>query len=550
MTSESMDTLSLVTTLCEPSRRAAVARQLAEHLGAGEVLLFARDPTLKILLPAPGMNQTVRGDRAWRHLIGTCPPEGRCEGEVELPIGTKCHALVLNHSGSAFVVLGGTPHEDRVTEVERLMPMLGALLTAEQELMLSRDEAAAALDDVGRAHQLATALEAARADAAELNREFREEHRRKDEFVAMLGHELRNPLAPLVTAIELVQFNGPDKPMPVNLLRIMERQVKQLSRLVEDLLDVSRVSRGHIELRRERVRLGEVLANAYEECRTLIDSRGHRFEMRGAEGSCSVVADPSRLTQIFCNLLNNAAKYTDVGGQVAVTLECVGETAIVRVQDNGIGIDGEVLPHIFNLFTQASSALGRAEGGLGIGLTLVRTLVELHGGTVTAYSEGAGQGVTMTVTLPLASVRDESVHDETPVVEPVHSEPRRIVLVDDNRDAADSASAMLRMMGHDVTVAYSGAEALLIPDLGKADLVLLDIGLPGMHGYELARRIRPSLRQDARLVALTGYGTNEGKRRSLEAGFNAHIVKPIHLVSLRRIIAETVRAPDDAASVT
>lgn len=540
--------LDLLVDLNSVSQRAERTTRLARRLGVESVLLLVRDPSLGVLIPAPGMPQTLRGGRSWRTFLASCPNSGRCVGEVELPLGTHSPALALLFQGTAIIMLGTRPAEVDLIELERVLPLFAALLAAEQSTSFAEVESALAQDTANRAQDLATALEAARADAAALNAEFREEHRRKDEFLAMLGHELRNPLAPLVTAVDLLRIHPPGRELPAFVMESMKRQITQLSRLVEDLLDVSRVSRGRIELRRELLSLAEVLQDAYKESRSLLDTRRHQVFLRGMNLRLMVNADRARLMQIFDNLLNNTAKYTDPGGRITLTLSCEGNNAVVRVTDNGIGIEPENLPRVFELFAQASPSLGRAEGGLGIGLTLVRTLVQLHGGTITAESAGVGQGASFIVKLPLAVVPKQEVtkSDQPKHVAPTHL--AHILIVDDNRDAADSMAVLLRLKGHKIDVCYDGDAALQIPARAEADLILLDIGLPGIDGYEVARRLRPHLKDGAQIVALTGYGTEEGRRRSHEAGFDAHLVKPVTLDVLDDQIASSLSKTECAAT--
>jgi signal transduction histidine kinase/ActR/RegA family two-component response regulator len=537
-------TLDLVVGLSDRNRRAQAAQRLADRLGVERVLLFARDPVLGTLIPAPGLPQTLHGGRTWRSFIGGCASAGRCTGEVELPKGTHRMALALVLEGTAVVLLGGIPAESELHALERLLPMVAALLAAEQDAVLARSEAAAAKDAASRAQALAAALEAARSDSSTLNAELREEHRRKDEFLAMLGHELRNPLSPLVTSIELLRLRGTGQGVPEGLLAIMARQTSQLTRLVEDLLDVSRVSRGRIELRREELSLCEILNDALEESRALVNERRHEVRVVGTGEPLTVNGDRARLMQVFGNLLNNAAKYMDPGGLITVTFSRENQNAVVRLQDTGIGISAEMLPRIFDLFTQAPVSLDRAQGGLGIGLTLVRTLVELHGGSVSVASAGLGHGSTVCVSLPVAAAPRRAHHAATALPVSCKAEnPLRVLIVDDNQDAANSIAVLLRLMGHRAEVAYDGRTALQLSGKSDADLILLDIGLPGMSGYEVARQLRPMAKAGARFVALTGYGSDEGRRRSREAGFDEHVVKPVTAETLERLINRTAGQP-------
>jgi CheY-like chemotaxis protein/anti-sigma regulatory factor (Ser/Thr protein kinase) len=283
-----------------------------------------------------------------------------------------------------------------------------------------------------------------------------------------------------------------------------------------------------------------------EESRQVLHSQRHEVTVSGTEEPLTVNGDRARLVQVFGNLLNNAAKYTDPGGRITLALLRDKQNAIVHVRDNGIGIAADMRPRIFDLFAQAPVALGRAEGGLGIGLTLVRTLVELHAGRVKVDSAGVGQGSTFTVSLPLAPLQPV----ENPSIVPLKSETPEtalhVLIVDDNRDAADSMAVLLRLMGHRADVAYDGSTALQLPSKSNADLILLDIGLPGMDGYEVARQLRPSAKRGARLVALTGYGTEEGKLRARDAGFDEHVVKPVSSEKLEQLISASAKAPSRA----
>jgi PAS domain S-box-containing protein len=367
---------------------------------------------------------------------------------------------------------------------------------------------------------------------------MREADRRKDEFLAMLAHELRNPLAPISNALQLVRLTGSDVRQACEM---MERQVEHLVRLVDDLLDVSRITRGKIELRKERVDLAAVVMRAVEGARPLIDARRHELGMTLPNQSLPVNVDPMRLAQVVWNLLNNAAKYTAEGGGIAVTVGQEGDGAVVRVRDTGMGIPAGMLDKIFDLFAQAERTLDRAEGGLGIGLTLVRRLTEMHGGTVEAHSDGPGQGSEFVVRLPLAAEAATPVGPVESLPARPHGPPirgRRILIVDDNRDSAESLATLLRLLGNDVRTAYEGRQALAVAGAYRPDLVVLDIGLPGLNGYDVAAQLRtmPGL-TGAVLVALTGYGTEEDRHQAQTAGFNHHMVKPVNFDALQALLS-------------
>jgi len=368
---------------------------------------------------------------------------------------------------------------------------------------------------------------------------------RKNEFLAMLAHELRNPLAPIRNALEIMRrAAGVESSHSItSAVAMMERQVGHIVRLVDDLLDVGRISRGKIELRRERVELSSVVYHAVEAARPLCESLGHELTVTLPPEPIYLSADPTRLTQVVGNLLNNACKFTGKGGHIWLTVEgagggnAPGETYI-RVRDDGIGIAADQLPRIFDMFAQVETSRTRSTAGLGIGLTLVRNLVELHGGTVEAHSGGVGQGSEFVVRLPI--LMETPRIPTRPITTSSPATPtRHILVVDDNRDAAESLALLLQLMGHETRAVYDGLEAVEAAKKFQPDVVLLDIGLPKLDGYEAARRIRAQQR-DKRLtlVALTGWGMGEDLRRSDEAGFDAHMVKPVEPDALLRLLAE------------
>ncbi|HEX6900920.1 MAG TPA: ATP-binding protein [Thermoanaerobaculia bacterium] len=358
----------------------------------------------------------------------------------------------------------------------------------------------------------------------------------RTEFLAMLAHELRNPLAPIRNALGLI---GPGRPDDATLewsRSIIERQVTHLSRLVDDLLDVSRITANKITLQREPVEIAQVVAGAVEASQPLIQEKEQLLEVHVPEEPVRVTGDLTRLSQVVLNLLNNAAKYTPEGGHIRLTVERQEGEAVIRVRDTGVGIAADLLPEIFELFTQGERSLDRPEGGLGIGLTLVKRLVELHGGTVQALSEGPGLGTEMIVRLPLLA--GDLPADPSKIDRPGQSSAsRRILVVDDNRDAAETMSLLLELWGHEVFSAPDGPAALAIAAEHRPEIVLLDIGLPGMTGYEVAQHLReiPGLER-VLLVAVTGYGQREDRRRSREAGFEYHLVKPVEPEKLRELI--------------
>jgi PAS domain S-box-containing protein len=374
-------------------------------------------------------------------------------------------------------------------------------------------------------------------DNARLYRELREAAERKDEFLAMLGHELRNPLAPLRNALHILRIQGPSDTILDQMRDMMERQVQHMTRLVDDLLDVARITRGKIELRLEPVELAAVVGRAAEATRALLTERHHELTMALPPEPVILNADPTRLEQVLTNLLNNAAKYTPPGGRITVAAEAAGSMVVLRVRDTGIGIRPEMLTRIFDLFTQADRVANHVQEGLGIGLTLVRRLVAMHGGTIEAHSAGPGQGSEFVVRLP-RPVPAAPVNEASPAGGEDTRHPRRVLLVEDNLDGAETLAILLRLWGHDVRLAHDGSSALAAAREFRPEVVLLDIGLPhGMNGFEVAQRLRQEPESaHVLLVALTGYGQAEDRQRSRAAGFDLHLVKPVDVNALQELL--------------
>lgn len=357
----------------------------------------------------------------------------------------------------------------------------------------------------------------------------------KDQFLAMLGHELRNPLSPIVTALQLMRLRGVD----AQELPIVERQVRHLTQLVDDLLDVSRVTKGKVTLRKVHLELSDVVQRAVEIASPALEQKSQRLELRLEPTSLAVEADPARVAQVVVNLLTNASKYSESGTRIFVRTERDGDRARLRVQDEGVGIAPDMLDRIFEPFTQQNQTLARSEGGLGLGLTIVRSLVDLHGGTVAARSGGPGRGSEFIVELPLAYARSDEGPRDLPLElrRDVRTKPARILVVDDNADAAATLSELLTALGHVVETAHDAPSAIELASSFRPEIGLLDIGLPVMDGYELARRLRATVGAAAlHLVAVTGYGLESDRERSAAAGFSEHLVKPVDLEALQKVV--------------
>jgi PAS domain S-box-containing protein len=358
-----------------------------------------------------------------------------------------------------------------------------------------------------------------------------------NEFLAMLGHELRNPLAPIRNAVAILRAGRQGQGSEEHAASVIERQVDYLTRLVDDLLDVSRITSGKIELRKEPIDLAAAVRAAVEACRPTIDRNRQLFELRHGGAPLPVSADQTRITQIVLNLLSNASKYTQPGGHIVLTLESVENQAVLRVSDDGMGIPADLLPRMFDLFVQGERALDRAEGGLGLGLTLVRRLVHLHGGTVTASSPGPGRGSEFEVRLPLQSAIASPAPRDRPAPSAATA-PRRVLVVDDNRDSAETMATLVGIWGHTVRTAHDADGALEAAAELRPDIVLLDIGLPRVSGYEVAAQLQalPGL-EDTVLIAITGYGQEDDRRRTREAGFTHHLTKPVRPETLKTILS-------------
>ena len=366
-------------------------------------------------------------------------------------------------------------------------------------------------------------------DLRQVAAELSEADRRKNEFLATLAHELRNPLAPIRNGLQLMHLAGDDPQIIKESLPLMERQVKHMVRLIDDLMDVSRITLGKLELRKERVELASVIRNAVETSRPLIEESRHELAVTPSSMPIYVDADMTRLAQVFSNLLNNAAKYTEQGGEIALIVERNDNDAVNSVRDNGIGIPPEMLAQVFDPFTQVDRSLERAQGGLGIGLTLVKRLVEMHGGSIEARSGGQRMGSEFVVRLPtVLALESEAALGDGHISPTTQSAGRRILVVDDNRDSARTLARLLEIIGHEARTAHDGGEAVATAEAYHPEVILLDIGLPVMNGYEVARTIRRHpWGTDIVIVALTGWGQAEDRKRSKEVGIDHHLVKPV-----------------------
>ncbi len=400
-----------------------------------------------------------------------------------------------------------------------------------------RDKAEQLREEQARAHERELTMQRKRFEADSLERQvaqMEEIDRRKDEFLAILAHELRNPLQPLQTAVELMANNA-EAPVPERVRNIIARQVTHIGRLVDDLLDVARFQTGKLDLRREPVSFETVVKEAVADSRVAVEARKHSLTVSGVDDPPVIYGDPMRLVQVLSNLLSNASKYTDPGGQIQVRWGVAGDHAFVRVSDNGRGIPASLLPRIFDMFVQERTTPD-GKGGLGLGLGLVKRLVELHGGTVHAESDGPGKGASFEVRLPLADQATLAKYRPPPVATGTSERKLRAVVCDDAADLRELVADLLRIKGHDVTVVEDGPSAVRVISAEKPDVALIDIGLPDMDGYEVARTLRKLMSEHVRLIAMTGYGQATDRAAALQAGFDAHIVKPASADKIMRAL--------------
>ncbi|MEJ0034744.1 MAG: ATP-binding protein [Gammaproteobacteria bacterium] len=508
------------------------ARQISEHARSyAEVIVeTVREP----LLVLDGELRVLRANQAFYTDFKTKP--ANVEGHIIYDLGDGQWNTPLLRERLLAVLARNEPMDAHA--MSRSVAAIGErMLSLNARKIRSDGERAElillAIDDVTEQHAASDLL--------------RNDARRKDEFLAMLAHELRTPLAPIAHAIHLLRLVDVE-PQSVRLHSMIERQTQRLARLVGDLLDLARISRGQIELRREKVDLGSILGHAVDASRLRFEQRNHALSVKLPERPVYVDGDPVRLEQIVLNLLENSAKYTEPGGRISLRLEHRNGEAIISLRDNGIGLAPEMLEGIFELFTQVDGSLARSDGGLGIGLNLVRRVLDMHGGRIEAHSAGLGQGTEFVVHLPASYPSRSSVSPAASPAVPIPASAvaargRRVLIVDDNEDSADSMMMLALEWGHEVAVANDGPGALKVALTFQPDVALIDIGLPGMNGYEVARRMREdSAGRNLRLMALTGYGRDEDIRLARAAGFDDHLIKPADIDEVRRLLASATVA--------
>jgi two-component system, sensor histidine kinase len=527
----------------------AAALPLAVCIIASDDTVLAWNPAAEALFHLPAA--VVLG-RPFRDLESTLRLDGLLAAVESVKHGdppVRLHEVRLSHPGGDTTItvfvepVDGRGHPAAVlvsAEDRSEIAVLTAQLTVvAEELQSANMELETTNEELQSANeQLLAANEELEEKFSELQGAY-QASRHKDDFLAMLAHELRNPLAPILSAMHVLKLHPEDSSLVQRVREVVERQVRHQARLLDDLLDVSRITRGKIELRTVRTDLAAVVADAVETTRTLIEARRHSIAVHLPEQPVCLDADPTRLGQVLANLLSNAAKYTEPGGRITVSVAAEDGEAVMRVRDTGHGIPAEMQPHVFDLFTQVEPSLARSQGGLGIGLTLVRSLVEMHGGRVEVSSEGPGKGSEFTVRLPMQAPVEEVAPSSS---HPRPTPSRHILVVEDNPDAREMLRVSLELEGHRVEAAEDGLRGVETALLSRPEVALVDIGLPGLNGYEVATRLRAALGRSIALIALTGYGQPEDRERTRRAGFDAHLVKPVDPDTLTRLLAEDFKA--------
>ena len=521
----------------------------AMALDASGVILWANQRLVELLARPL---EDLTGSRLSRFVVGDDAGMAASLMEQAASGASKGELRLLRRDGETVPVLMsvgsvGVEPEPVFTVV---VTDLSALKQAQAELERANDDLEARVE--ARTRELSSVNDALRVEIDrrsrledELRRTaamLRDADQRKDEFLSMLAHELRNPLAPLLTAAELLRSAVAGHAAGERYRTVIERQVRNLSRLVDDLLDASRASHRAITLKKQVVELGAVVRSAIEAARPAIDGEAHELTVRMPRAPLHLMADPTRLEQVLVNLLNNAAKYTQRCGHIALDVEPDGEAVSIRVTDDGVGIAPDLVPRVFDLFVQAERSLDRAQGGLGIGLTMVKSIVEMHGGTVKAHSAGPGRGSEFTVRLPTvpgAPATASGGEGATAGASPRGTGDKtstKVLVVEDNSDAAETLTELLSSWGYEVRAARDGESAIQIATIFKPAFVLLDVGLPGMDGYEVAVRLRDSERSKPSVIAISGYAQPRDRRRGEAAGFDCHLAKPVDPASLRQLL--------------
>lgn len=540
--------LHTIAALVDKSKREGLAKKLAQFYHADSMTIFLKDKEVGLFLPAAGLPQKLKNARSWQGFFARCETHGRAHDRLQLVDwpGPKPVLGVCCDADAILILVGAGASIEDNDELLVMLPVLAWAFDKERQASISAENAASAKEKEMTASMLSEALGKVRAklasalvEAQHAQAALRLADQRKDEFLAILAHELRNPLAPIGNGIELLKFAEEDPKMLPGIRKMMDNQLRQMARLIDDLMDVSRITRGKVTLQFQRVPLRQIIDSAIEGVKPVIDRQHHTLIVDFSDDDIVLNADAARLSQVFSNLLSNAAKYTDPGGRIELTIGASQNEVTVRVKDSGVGLDSAEVDNIFGMFVQVNRTSTDVRGGLGIGLTLVKRLVESHGGKVTAKSAGHGCGSEFIVTLPRAIVGEAP--DKQPSIPSRDEGPKKplsFLVVDDNEASAKSMGTIVEMLGHKTEIAFNGRGALTKARACRPDIILLDIGLPDISGYEVSRRLRQERVFDRTLiVAQTGWGQESHKRQGREAGFDHYLVKPLDIGQLQNIIA-------------
>ncbi|MDT4897141.1 MAG: hypothetical protein QOH25_2218 [Acidobacteriota bacterium] len=547
--------LSLISALVSFNGRRGAARQLAEYLGAEDLLLFIRDPEINILLPAPGFIQTLPSGQIWRALLEECATRGELTATVPFPDAdsTKPVTAIAGQDGSVLALIGGAPKLDEARSLIELMPLLAAALSGERAVLTAEGQTRIARQAATQSKRLAEMLDSARADLERALRVAEAASRAKDDFLATVSHELRTPLTPILGFARMLRSGQLDASNVERALASIERNAELQSHLIEDILDFARIIAGKLRLDVQPLDPAVVVEAAIDVVRPAATAKDVRLQIVLDPGAGPVAGDAGRLQQVIWNLLTNAVKFTPKGGRVQVRLERIDSHIEITVSDSGEGISPDFLPYVFDRFRQADNTISRRHGGLGLGLSIVRQLVEMHGGTVNVHSDGLEQGSTFIVKLPRMIVHDSKLLKEdssrqhptaeratVPFTCPPELAGLRVLVVDDEADARDLLAMVLKSCGAQVTTAATAGEALGVVKRLKPDILISDIEMPGEDGYSLIGKIRALQPEDGGqtpAIALTAHARIEDRLRALSVGYQMHVAKPVEPAELVVVLA-------------
>jgi signal transduction histidine kinase/CheY-like chemotaxis protein len=548
--------LSLISALVSFEGRRETARRLAEYLGAEDLILFIQDPEIDILLPAPGFLQTLPSGQLWRALLKECATQGELTSAVPFPDAesTKPVTVIAGQDGSIIALIGGEPRLDEARSlVVELLPLLAAALRGERAVLTAEGQTRTARQAATQSKALAEMLDTARSDLERALRTAEAASRAKDDFLATVSHELRTPLTPILGFARMLRSGQLDASNAERALASIERNAELQSHLIEDILDFARIIAGKLRLDVQPLDPAVVVEAAIDVVRPAATAKDVRLQVVLDPGAGPVSGDASRLQQVIWNLLTNAVKFTPKGGRVQVRLERVNSHIEITISDSGEGISPDFLPYVFDRFRQADNSISRRHGGLGLGLAIVRQLVEMHGGTVNVYSGGLEQGATFTVKLPRMIVHDSKLPEEDSSRQhptagkqavafacPPELVGIRVLVVDDEVDARELLAVVLKSCGSQVMIAATATEALEMVKRLKPDILISDIEMPGEDGYSLIGRVRALKPEDGSQVpaiALTAHARVEDRMRALSAGFQMHVAKPVEPAELVVVLA-------------